>query len=71
MASYVIGPVGVVVVLLAWVGVQLAWRRAFPRVGSDPDALSGRLGCHGCGCPDTDVCERSTGVRLNHGVARE
>ena len=33
--------------LAAWVTVQLAWRRAFPDAGDDPDALAGRLSCHG------------------------
>ena len=31
-----------------WLGVQRAWRRSFPEVGQDPDALAGRPGCFGC-----------------------
>jgi hypothetical protein len=47
VASYLTGLAAILVILLAWVGVQLAWRRAFP-AGCDPDALAGRSGCHGC-----------------------
>jgi hypothetical protein len=49
--------IGAIAILCAvWLGVQLAWRRAFPDAAGDPDALAGRMGCHGCGC--TDVCEK-------------
>ena len=36
-------------VLVTWVTVQHAWHRVFPDLdpGADPDALAGRLGCHG------------------------
>ncbi len=37
--------------LAGWVTVQIAWRRAFPAAGTDPDALAGRLGCHGTCAP--------------------
>ena len=49
----------------AWLAVQLAWRRAFPAEGGDPDALAGRLGCHGCRCEQP--CER----RAAQGPAQE
>jgi hypothetical protein len=55
LETYVIGLGAVVVLAVAWVGVQSAWRRVFPGVSSDPDVLAGRLGCHGC--DGTDVCE--------------
>jgi hypothetical protein len=48
LASYVTAVVALVAVVLAWVGIQIAWRRVFPAVGCDPDALAGRMGCHGC-----------------------
>ena len=48
LASYVVGLVAVVLLSVAWVAVQSAWRRVFPPTGADPDALAGRTGCHGC-----------------------
>jgi hypothetical protein len=46
--QYIIG-VGVFVFLsMAWVGVQRAWKKSFPDIGLDPDALAGRSGCQGC-----------------------
>jgi hypothetical protein len=55
LTTYVTTVVFLVAVLLMWLGVQRLWWRAFPNA-SDPDALAGRLGCHGCGC--TDSCRR-------------
>ena len=53
--SYATG-VGVLLgMLLAWVAVQQAWRRAFPGGDADPDALAGRGGCRGC--DRSEVCE--------------
>jgi len=49
LASYAIGIVVIVLLMVAWVGVQGAWSRANAAVGAtDPDALAGRMGCHGC-----------------------
>ncbi len=56
LTSYLTGVLIIVALTVAWVGVQRAWRRAFPEGSGDPDALAGRTGCHGCNC--TDVCER-------------
>ena len=55
LTSYGIGLAAIVMLCVGWVGVQLAWRRVFPDASGDPDALAGRMGCHGCGC--TNVCE--------------
>jgi hypothetical protein len=56
LTSYGIGLATIAVLCAAWLCVQLAWRRVFPDVSGDPDALAGRLGCHGCGC--TNICEK-------------
>ena len=56
LTSYAIGLTGIVMLCVAWLAVQLAWRRVFPEASGDPDALAGRLGCHGCDC--TNVCEK-------------
>jgi len=56
LTSYAVGLAAMVMLCVAWAGVQLAWRRVFPDDSDDPDALAGRIGCHGCGC--TNVCER-------------
>lgn len=52
MTPYATGVLVVVGMAVAWAGVQSAWRRSFPRRGADPDALAGRLGCHGCDAAD-------------------
>ena len=56
LTSYAIGLTGIVMLCAAWLAVQLAWRRVFPEASGDPDALAGRMGCHGCDC--TNVCEK-------------
>ena len=48
LTSHAIALLLLVLVAVGWVGVQNAWRRAFPSACSDPDVLAGRLGCHGC-----------------------
>lgn len=45
---YVIGSIGVVLVAVAWVAVQIAWKRVFPNKSHEPDSLAGRGSCHGC-----------------------
>jgi len=49
LESYAIGLSATVLVAVAWLGVQNAWRRVFPDGSADADALAGRAGCHGCG----------------------
>jgi len=56
LESYVTGIGAIFVLLLVWVGVQVCWRRVFADLATDPDALAGRIGCHGCGCES--VCEK-------------
>ena len=59
--SYATGLTAVVLMVVGWVLVQTAWRRAFSRFGSDPDALATRTGCGGgggCGC--AGVCREET-----------
>jgi hypothetical protein len=53
MGEHVVAIAGLVVLLLVWLVVQLAWRRVFPRNCPDGDALAGRGGCGGC----TNDCE--------------
>jgi hypothetical protein len=48
LTTYATGLAVIVAVTLAWVGVQCAWRRVFADICTDPDALAGRMGCHGC-----------------------
>jgi hypothetical protein len=45
---YIIGVGAVLLISMAWLGVQRAWKRSFPDALADPDALAGRSGCHGC-----------------------
>jgi hypothetical protein len=47
LSSFATGLIALCLVLVSWVTVQLAWRRVFPDAGADPDALAGRLTCHG------------------------
>ena len=53
---YMIGIGAFLLLSTAWIAVQRAWRRSFPDVGDDPDALAGRSRCHGCN--DSEVCHR-------------
>jgi hypothetical protein len=47
VTSFATGLIALSLVVVAWVTVQLAWRQVFPSAGADPDALAGRLTCHG------------------------
>lgn len=55
LTSVVTGLVTLILMLVAWLAVQRAWRRAFPESGAEDDPLEGRMGCRGsCGggvCP--------------------
>jgi hypothetical protein len=53
---FLTGVIALWVVLVCWVAVQRAWQRAFPDADGDPDALAGRMGCHGTCAPED--CER-------------
>ncbi len=57
LTSLATGLFALSLVLAAWVTVQLAWRRVFPSAGADPDALAGRLTCHGS-CEPQDCTRR-------------
>ena len=46
--------------LIAWVGVQAAWRRQFGMTGKDGDALAARGDCGQCGC--IQPCDRSKSI---------
>jgi hypothetical protein len=71
LTTYVTAAAGMVVIMLVWVGVQRIWHREFTDRRADPDALAGRLGCHGCDC--TDSCQRDSvaGVPLSRGASHE
>ena len=57
--TYATGLAAVVLMAVGWLAVQIAWRRTFARIGSDPDALAVRSGCGGgCGC--AGVCRKET-----------
>jgi len=56
--SHGLGLITLLAVLIAWVGVQRAFRRAFPDPCGDPDALSGRTACDPGPCFDNDSCPR-------------
>jgi hypothetical protein len=56
LTSYATALIVITAVLLLWVRVQIAWRRAFPAAFGDPDVLAGRLGC--AGCDRTNACDR-------------
>ena len=56
MSTHLIAIVILAAIAAAWVGVQVAWKRAFSDAHSDPDALAGRMGCGG-GCKsDSTSC---------------
>lgn len=45
-----------VVMVLAWLLVQLLWKRVFSEEYREDDVLAGRRSCANCGC--TGICER-------------
>jgi len=59
---YIIGVGAFALLSAAWLGVQRAWRSAFPETGDDPDALAGRSGCHGCSNPGQCSRGRQSGA---------
>jgi hypothetical protein len=62
LTSHVIALVLLVLVAVAWVAVQQAWRRVFPGACSaDPDVLAGRLSCGGPDCSGN--CDRRSSDR--------
>lgn len=65
VATYLTGLAAITVVLVCWLGVQSAWKRVFTDPAGDPDALAGRLGCHGCGC--TEPCDDARRGRAGSG----
>jgi hypothetical protein len=61
VVSYATGIGALLIVLIGWVAVQDAWRRAFPGA-SDPDALADRTGCQRTRCAGTCDRQSSTDV---------
>jgi hypothetical protein len=55
-SAHLPGLLVIAAVALAWTAVQHAWKRTFPERCADPDALSGRIGCHGSDC--SNDCDR-------------
>ena len=55
LTTYATGVAAAVLVTVAWIAVQGAWRRVFPERLIDIDALVGRLGCSG-GCETRTPC---------------
>jgi hypothetical protein len=58
LVSYAVGILAVVLLMVAWVAVQTAWRGAFPAAGPETDALAVRPGCAACGHAETGGCQR-------------
>jgi len=61
LATYAGGAAAVVVLMLGWAAIQHAWRKTFPERLCDADALSGRMGCHGCARSDDCAHEQRRG----------
>jgi hypothetical protein len=57
LTPYLVAALAMAVLTAAWLAVQVAWRRTFPEASADPDPLSERMGCGGCG--RAPHCERT------------
>ncbi len=53
--TYGIGILGVVALMIGWIGIQAVWRRVFSDHITDSDVLADRRSCGNCGC--TTACE--------------
>ena len=53
--QYIIGVGALLLLSVAWLGVQRAWKKSFADLTEEPDALAGRPRCYGCsGAGDCD-----------------
>jgi hypothetical protein len=50
MLKYLIGIIGITMLMIIWVIVQNLWRRTFLDQQKDEDVLAGRSTCGSCGC---------------------
>ncbi|MEO9806002.1 MAG: hypothetical protein ABJF04_22275 [Reichenbachiella sp.] len=55
LKEYLISIIGIVSLMIIWMGVQSMWRKMFSAHLSDEDALAERTRCTNCGC--TTVCK--------------
>ena len=55
--AYLIGIIGIVGLMVIWVGIQHFWKHEFTDYVNDEDALAERNSCANCGC--TTLCERN------------
>lgn len=56
MKSYLLAMLVLPLLMLAWLFVQNAWRRAFSSTDADGDVLAGRSNCGQCEC--ATPCDR-------------
>ena len=62
--SYIIAIIGIVTLMVAWIGVQTLWRKIFSDHVSDEDAMAERTKCTNCGC--TKVCQNKANQLLTN-----
>lgn len=56
LRHYILGVGAVLLLSVAWLAVQRAWKRSFPDVTDDTDALAGRSRCGNC--EDSESCHQ-------------
>lgn len=62
--SMLIASLGIVGMMLAWIGVQTIWRRMFAGQISDEDVLAERRSCGDCGCTTACSLDKRPGRRV-------
>lgn len=50
ITSFIIGLVGMILLMILWWMVQRQWKRSFSDRITDEDVLAGRNDCTNCGC---------------------
>lgn len=48
--TYIIAIGGIVTMMIAWVAVQVLWKKVFAENITDEDVLADRRSCGNCGC---------------------
>ncbi len=55
IGDYIIGIIGIITLMVAWIVIQSYWRKTFAEHVTDEDAMAERTKCGNCSC--TTICK--------------